>query len=68
MVNISHRIREWSFRQPHQKALIFEEPPKTASGEIQKFMLKETDGNHQIPSTQQKKWLGHELLNNLMTR
>jgi len=35
-----------------KKAFIFEEPPKTASGKIQKLILKETHGDHQIPSTQ----------------
>jgi hypothetical protein len=52
MINISDWIRERSFLQPYKKALIFEDPPKTASGKIQKFILKETHGNHQIPSTQ----------------
>lgn len=44
MMNISDWIRERSFLQPHKKALIFEEPPKPASGKIQKFTLKETHG------------------------
>jgi acyl-coenzyme A synthetase/AMP-(fatty) acid ligase len=52
MMNISDWIQEWSFLQPHKKALIFEEPPKTASGKIQTFILKETHGNPQIPSAQ----------------
>jgi hypothetical protein len=44
MINISDWIRERSFLQPHEKALIFEKPLKTASGKIQKFILKETHG------------------------
>jgi acyl-coenzyme A synthetase/AMP-(fatty) acid ligase len=41
MMNISDWIKKWSLLQPHKRALIFEELPKTASGKIQKFKLKE---------------------------
>jgi acyl-coenzyme A synthetase/AMP-(fatty) acid ligase len=41
MINISDGIKKWSLLQPHKRALIFEELPKTASGKIQKFKLKE---------------------------
>jgi acyl-coenzyme A synthetase/AMP-(fatty) acid ligase len=41
MINIGDWIKKWSFLQPHKKTLIFEELPKTASGKIQKFVLKE---------------------------
>jgi hypothetical protein len=44
MMNISDWIQERSFLQPHKKALIFGEPPETAGGKIQKFILKETLG------------------------
>jgi acyl-coenzyme A synthetase/AMP-(fatty) acid ligase len=45
-MNISDWTRERNFLQPRKKALIFEELPKTASGKIQKFMLKEKHGKH----------------------
>jgi len=51
MINIGDWIRERSFLQPHKKALIFEEPPQTASGKIQKLILKETHAKHHHSST-----------------
>jgi hypothetical protein len=67
MMNIRDWIRERSFLQPHKKALIFEEPPKPASGKIQKFTLKET---HRITKFQapNRKLLGHSSLNDLITQ
>jgi len=52
LINIGDWIRKWSIPQFHDRALLFEnrpftfheiieELPKTASGKIQKFILKE---------------------------
>jgi acyl-CoA synthetase (AMP-forming)/AMP-acid ligase II len=41
MMNIDDWIRKWSLLQLQKKTLIFKELPKTASGKIQKFLLKE---------------------------
>jgi hypothetical protein len=41
MINISDWIRERSFLQPHEKALIYQELSMAGSGKLQKFVLKE---------------------------